>query len=66
MSADDQNEDEPKIVRILGDPTSRKQERVHVAPDTTVPTPADADIEVVPILPGSAYDRGGPVSSFDV
>ncbi len=67
MSAvDDLNEDEPRIVRILGDPTGRNEDRVHVAPDTTIPTPADADIEVVPILPGSAYDRGGPVSSFEL
>ena len=54
---------EPRIVRILGDPTSRKEHRVHVPPDTTVPTPADSEIEVVPLLPGSAYDRGPSVDA---
>ncbi len=62
MSAvdDDPREDEPRIVRVLGDPTSTAA-KVHVPPDTTVLTKADGEVEVVPILPGSAYDRGSSV-----
>lgn len=55
-----QGEDEPRIVRILGDSTSRDA-AVRVPPDTTVLTKADGDVEVIPILPGSAYDRGPSV-----
>ncbi len=57
---DHQDEGEPRIVRILGDSTSRDSQ-VRVPPDTTVLTTADGDVEVIPILPGSAYDRGPSV-----
>ncbi|MEO1063510.1 MAG: hypothetical protein AAFZ07_19005 [Actinomycetota bacterium] len=65
VSGNDRHDEELHIVRILGDPTSRAS-TVHVEPDTTSMPSATADVEVVPILPGSAYDRGQPVSSLDL
>ncbi|MEM9610376.1 MAG: hypothetical protein AAGA99_23385 [Actinomycetota bacterium] len=52
------HEDEMHIVRVISDPTSRDS-RQHVVPNThELAASAQDSVEVVPVLPGSAYDRG--------